>query len=322
MFEDIIRVCARTVLFATPILQPTALSRAWCLYEVMTTMSNGKELLVALSLSDRGRLKDLLSTDFDSIVTMFTSIKSEKAVATLEEDRTKIFGWIKRDLGTNGFKELDHIVGDGMRAWMAETGAKFAEDSDDTDLSLSVGRLLHNLARFTEAEVLYARALEIQEARHGPDHPDVAATLDNMAESLRKQWKTIDAIPLSRRALAIKESFYGADHSEVAKSLLVLANSLFDHGKYSEAKPLYSRALEIKEKVYDPDHLEMANLLMHMANFAIVTKCNHSEAEPYSRRALQMSSPRMGQTTQKSRTRWQTWPFWSPTRGSLRKLKR
>ena len=287
-FEDIIRVCARTVLFATPILQPTVLSRVWCLYEVMTTMSNGKELLVALSVSDRGRLKNLLSTDFESIVTMFTSIKSEKAVATLEEDRTKIFGWIQRDLGSDGFKELDHIVGDGMRAWMAETGAKLAAESDDTGLLLSVGRLMHNLARFTEAEALYCRALEIQEARNGPNHPEIATTLDHMAESLRKQWKTNDAIPLSRRALLIKESAYGTDHPEVAKSLLVFANSLFDHGIYSESKPLYSRALSINEKAYGPNHLEMANILMHMANYAIVTKFNHSEGEPFSRRALQI----------------------------------
>ena len=85
-FDEIIRVCNRTVFYASPLLQPLALSRAWCLFEIMMTIVHGKKLLVALNESDREGLKRLILNDFDRIVTMFCSIKSENAEATLEED--------------------------------------------------------------------------------------------------------------------------------------------------------------------------------------------------------------------------------------------
>jgi len=50
------------------------------------TIVHGKKLLVALNESDREGLKRLILNDFDRIVTMFSSIKSENAEATLEED--------------------------------------------------------------------------------------------------------------------------------------------------------------------------------------------------------------------------------------------
>ena len=99
----------------------------------------------------------------------------------------KIFGWIRRDLGADGFKRLNKIVSGGMRAWMAKTGDKFATGSLDTDRLASVGQLLHNLARFKEAEPLYRRALAIDEAAHGPDHPDIANTLNDLADLLDHQ---------------------------------------------------------------------------------------------------------------------------------------
>ena len=59
-FDEVIRACIRTVFYASPLLQPSALSRAWCLYEIMKTVVYGKELLVGLSESDREGLKALI----------------------------------------------------------------------------------------------------------------------------------------------------------------------------------------------------------------------------------------------------------------------
>ena len=124
----------------------------------------------------------------------------------------KIFGWIRRDLGADGFKRLNKIVSGGMRAWMAKTGDKFATGSLDTDRLASVGQLLHNLARFKEAEPLYRRALAIDEAAHGPDHPNVATMLCNLAGLLEGQAKYEESEVLYRRALAIYEAARGPDH--------------------------------------------------------------------------------------------------------------
>ncbi|MBW2368638.1 MAG: tetratricopeptide repeat protein, partial [Deltaproteobacteria bacterium] len=51
-----------------------------------------------------------------------------------------------------------------------------------------VAMILNNLAslyvnqgRYTQAELLYKRALSIYEKTLGPDHPDVATSLENLA---------------------------------------------------------------------------------------------------------------------------------------------
>jgi hypothetical protein len=47
------------------------------------------------------------------------------------------------------------------------------------------------------------RALPIWEAAYGPDHPNVATALKNLATPLKARNRLAEAEPLMRRALAI-----------------------------------------------------------------------------------------------------------------------
>jgi tetratricopeptide (TPR) repeat protein len=76
----------------------------------------------------------------------------------------------------------------------------------------NLARLLQATDRATEAEPLFRRALKIDEACYGSDHPDVAIDLNNLASLLHDTNRTADAEPLFRRALAIFEASYGPDH--------------------------------------------------------------------------------------------------------------
>ena len=64
-------------------------------------------------------------------------------------------------------------------------------------------------ARLTEARPLLERALAIDEAAYGPDHPDVAPDLNNLALILQDLGDPAAARPLQERALAIDEAAYG-----------------------------------------------------------------------------------------------------------------
>ena len=70
--------------------------------------------------------------------------------------------------------------------------------------------------RYAEAEPLYKRALAIREKALGPDHPDVARSLNNLAELYENQGRYAEAEPLYKRALAIREKALGPDHPDVA----------------------------------------------------------------------------------------------------------
>ena len=60
---------------------------------------------------------------------------------------------------------------------------------------------------------LYQRSLEIDEKALGPDHPDLAATLNNLAGLYQAQGRYQAAEPLYVRALKILDENLGPDHA-------------------------------------------------------------------------------------------------------------
>ncbi|MCL5669278.1 MAG: tetratricopeptide repeat protein, partial [Gammaproteobacteria bacterium] len=58
--------------------------------------------------------------------------------------------------------------------------------------------------QYAQAEPLYKRSLAITEKALGPDHPDVATSLENMAGLYRKTGRDKAAEALEKRAVAIR----------------------------------------------------------------------------------------------------------------------
>ena len=73
------------------------------------------------------------------------------------------------------------------------------------------------------ARPLYERALAICEKVLGPEHPDTATSLNNLALLLQDQGDLAGARPLFERALAICEKALGPEHPDTATSLNNLA---------------------------------------------------------------------------------------------------
>eukprot|EP00634_Sargassococcus_sp_CCMP2135_P009567 CAMPEP_0198650178 /NCGR_PEP_ID=MMETSP1467-20131203/4788_1 /TAXON_ID=1462469 /ORGANISM="unid. sp., Strain CCMP2135" /LENGTH=66 /DNA_ID=CAMNT_0044386015 /DNA_START=1 /DNA_END=198 /DNA_ORIENTATION=- len=63
---------------------------------------------------------------------------------------------------------------------------------------------------------LYERSLAIKEKALHRDHPNVAMSLNNLAQLFRAQSKYDKAIPLYERSLQIYEKALGPDHKDVA----------------------------------------------------------------------------------------------------------
>jgi tetratricopeptide (TPR) repeat protein len=125
------------------------------------------------------------------------------------------------------------------------------------------------------------RALAIDEQSYGPDHPNVARDLNNLAQLLQATNRLSEAEPLMRRALAIDEQSYGPDHPNVAIDLNNLALLLKATNRLSEAEPLMRRALAIDEQSYGADHPMVAIRLNNLAQLLKATN-RLSEAEPLS----------------------------------------
>src|SRR5918911_1318810 len=75
---------------------------------------------------------------------------------------------------------------------------------------------LYKEGRYAEAVPLIERSLAIRERAFGPDHPQVAASLNNLAELYLRVGDFVRAEPLYQRALAIWVKVLGPDHPNVA----------------------------------------------------------------------------------------------------------
>ena len=76
------------------------------------------------------------------------------------------------------------------------------------------------------------RALAISEKALGPEHPEVATALNNLAVIYRAQGRYAEAEPLYNRALAISEKALGPEHPDVAIRLNNLAVLYRAQGRY------------------------------------------------------------------------------------------
>ena len=112
------------------------------------------------------------------------------------------------------------------------------------------------LKRLRESGLLPA----IRERVLGPEHPNTAASLNNLAALYNRQGKYKQAEPLYQRALAICERMLGPEHPSTAQSLNNLATLYYAQGKYTEAEPLFKRALTISEQHLGQDHPDTTTL--------------------------------------------------------------
>ena len=143
--------------------------------------------------------------------------------------------------------------------------------------------------------------------RYGPDHPDVAINLNNLAGCCQATNRMAEAEPLFRRALAIDERSYGPDHPDIATTSTTWRSLLQATNRLAEAEPLSRRALAIDERSYGPDHPDVATHLNNLAELLRDTN-RVTEAEPlYAPRSGDRREGRTARTTPRSQGTSTAW---------------
>lgn len=157
--------------------------------------------------------------------------------------------------------------------------------STSTKLLNWAGSYFHGRAAYSAARPLYERAMTIREKVLGPEHPDTASSLNNLAGLLQAQGDLAGARPLYERALAIYEKLLGPEHPHTATSLNNLALLLQAQGDLAGAQPLFERARATYEMVLGPDHPLAATALNNLA-LLLQAQGDLSGAQPLFERAL------------------------------------
>ncbi|MBN1795601.1 MAG: tetratricopeptide repeat protein [Sedimentisphaerales bacterium] len=164
---------------------------------------------------------------------------------------------------------------------------------DDSSVLSEVAAIYYQNAEYHKAEPLMTRALKIDEAAFGKDHPDVATDLNNLAQLYKSTNRLKEAEPLMTRALKIDEAAFGKDHPDVAIDLNNLALLYKDTNRLKEAEPLMTRALKIDEAAFGKVH---PNVAIRLNNLAQLYKATNrlKEAEPLVTRALKIDEAAFG----------------------------
>jgi tetratricopeptide (TPR) repeat protein len=113
----------------------------------------------------------------------------------------------------------------------------------------AIAQLLQATNRLAEAEPLYRRALTIDEAAYGPEHPDVARDLNNLAQLLQATDRLAQAEPLSRRMVGIFLDFTrrtGHEHPHLRAALANYAGILKAMGWSEREIEMQLRASQAK----------------------------------------------------------------------------
>ena len=165
--------------------------------------------------------------------------------------------------------------------------------ASEAKLLNKAGIYLLKRGRYSDAQPLCVRALDIRERVYDRDHPDVATSLHTLASLYRLQGCFAEAKPLFMRAIEIRERALGCDHLEVAVSLNNLAGLHGSQGNYAEAESLYMRAIEIRERALGRDHPDVAGTLSSVGNLYVM-QSRYAEAEPLLVRALEVRERALG----------------------------
>lgn len=163
--------------------------------------------------------------------------------ADQQMDQTGTLGW---------FAPLrSHVlsVGEFTEQGGVQTGA---------DLLGSLGYYLQRIADYQGAKSANERALKIDEATLGPDHPDVARDVNNLGEVLQELGDLAGARAAYERALKIDEAAFGPEHPNVARDVNNLGDVLQELGDLAGARAAFERALKLDEVAFGPDHHNVA----------------------------------------------------------------
>ncbi len=152
---------------------------------------------------------------------------------------------------------------------------------------LDIANTYRQLKQNAEAMRSYERALELARSMLGPDHPEIADILNNLALAKLNTGDHAGARAAWNQALAIREAKLGPNHPDVAKALGNLSEEAFDRGDYKETVRLLARAVAIQDGVKGPT-IPLTYMMLDMLGQA------QSELDQYADAITSMTRARDG----------------------------
>lgn len=148
----------------------------------------------------------------------------------------------------------------------------------------TIGEVYHGLGLYDDAEAQWDAALALRWYHYGPDHPDVAASLDALGRTYYAQGRFDEAAALSWQALDLRRTLLGPDHPDVAEAAQSLALARRMQGASDAAELLLREAVAIHRRQPAPSSM-LAQSLTSLAH-VVRGQGRPADAEALHREAL------------------------------------
>lgn len=155
------------------------------------------------------------------------------------------------------------------------------------------GMLAHRRGQEEEAARHLQQALTIRKRLLGPEHPEVAAVINNIALVKQRQERHDEAQALYLEALRITEQALGPEHPALAGCHYNLGLTMATAGKLTEALASFQRALSISERALGADHATSAAIHKELGD-VLEDLDRAEEAEAHFLAALSIRQRRLG----------------------------
>lgn len=171
--------------------------------------------------------------------------------------------------------ELIHTVGVGQtRNAEGQQWAKFAEvaigrasdplGTREAYRLSALGLLEHSQANYAQAKSCLERAVALYEGALGPNHPDLAASLGLLSNTLYALGEYPRVREIQDRVLEIRRTNLSPAHPDIASSLNTLGAVSYATGDYDEAIELYQQAIDIRRAALGPNHSDVGASLTNL----------------------------------------------------------
>jgi tetratricopeptide (TPR) repeat protein len=219
-FGQSVRAIGRTLLYLRW-ADPIPLGRAWCVFEMGTTLEVGAGLKVIMPPADVASFKHALENDFNSLTYKTCRVDVEKATAREASDLLNIQRAIVEG---GGFLKTNQLVIGAMKGWMVEEARSALEEMPVEERATSalinnLANLLSDQGKLGDAEPLYREALAGRRRTLGDEHPSTLTSIFNFAGLLWAQGNKAEALVMYRQELEVSRRVLGEDHPETQKHL-------------------------------------------------------------------------------------------------------
>ncbi|KAJ3241343.1 Kinesin light chain 3 [Chytriomyces hyalinus] len=303
-FMSAIKKMGQVVMVLIPWSDPVPLTRAWCIFEIYSTVKTGSVFDVAMPSYDQVGLIAALRSNPRELYDLIAKFESRNAEATNPVDKDRIFQVIAE---TVGFNTLDTMVLDVFRGWAESLMSELVDYLVETKAEPARALLLQwSLASLYRLNGKLALAFELHRSVYrerlkmlGPDHFDTLVSMNNMIECAIESPDTskikneIDHVALMEECLTTSKRALGVDHAFTLLAMFNMATIHINQNELERAEAVLSECLEWRMKILGSLDSETLRTMERLAT--VYAKMNMTEtAESFYLRTIDLFEDQYG----------------------------